>query len=183
MGDFELRKMFKKAFGYDVPSKSFSIQQASERVEYSTLGSPYYGKDLWKREHFLPVYLNGYLLPFAVIGMIWSKKYVDTPMPKRNGTVHELIAIDSYRFNIKGIAITEDNSFPEREMIALRNLFENNNSVEIRSVLSDIVLGDGNHSVVITDMKFPAQTGIEHAKPFEIEVQSDALFYIFKNSK
>ena len=84
--EFDFQQIFKDVFGYDAP-KTFDI----ERKQTSNLGQAYYGQDLLGREHFLPVYLNKYLIPFAVIGMSCSKSFVNTPMPYRGGSVHELI--------------------------------------------------------------------------------------------
>lgn len=170
--ELDLQGIFRDAFGYGTPN-AFQI----EKKQLSNLGQPYYGTDLLGREHFMPVYLNNYLLPFAVIGMTWSKTIVSTPMPERGGSVKELINIDDYKFNIKGIVLTEDNSFPEMQVRDIYELFKKNNSLQLRSVLTDIVLnGAFSHSVIITEIKWPAVTGIEHAKPFEMELESDMTF-------
>jgi hypothetical protein len=154
-------------------------------LETSKLGQVYYDTDLFGREFFLPVYLNGYLLPFAVIGMKWKKTIVKTAMPERGGTVNELISIDDYVFNIKGILVNDANNFPEQEIIDLHTIFKINASVALRSVISDIVLtGKSNtrkddpegHKVIVESINWPEVSGIEHAKPFEIELSSDMIF-------
>lgn len=178
MADFNLNDIFKKAFGYDAPEEThFEFPPASSRVETSSLGQPYYASDLSGREFFLPVYLNNYLVPFAVLGMTWKKTFVSTAMPERGGSVKELISIDDYDFNIKGIVIKDENVFPESEVIDLHNLFKINASITIRSVLSDIVLdGAFDHKVIVKNVKWPAVSGVEHAKPFEMELESDMIF-------
>lgn len=177
--ELDLQQIFKSAFGYDAAPMTFHL----ERKEMSNLGQRYYGTDLLGREHFLPVRLNNYLLPFAVIGMTCRKNIVSTPMPMRGGSIHELISIEDYQFNIKGIVLTEDNSFPESQIKDVYKLFEKNASLELRSVLTDIVLnGAYNHSVVITEIKWPTVTGVEHAKPFEMELEGDMAFTLEESS-
>jgi hypothetical protein len=61
-------------------------------------------------------------------------------MPERGGEVIELISINSYGINIKGIVITDDNSFPEDDIKDLQQLFLANESILLRSVLTDIFL-------------------------------------------
>lgn len=133
-------------------------------------------EDVLGREFFMPVTLDGYLVPFAVMSMTWKKTYVRTAMPERSGTVKELISIDDYTFSIKGIFITDDNSFPEQSIIDLHNIFIKNKSITMRSVLSAIVLkGAFEERVVITSVNWPDMAGVEHARAFEMQVESDMI--------
>jgi hypothetical protein len=186
MPDFKIDDIFKKAFGYEVPKGKFTLPTAPERKEVSDLGQAYYESDDLGREHFLPVKLNNYLVPFAVVGINAKKTIVSTSMPERGGSVHEIISVDDYAINIKGILINDDNVFPEKEITAIHKLFEVNNSIELRSALTDIFLRGGNkdserlndllHQVVIKTVNYPAVAGVEHAKPFEITCESDMIF-------
>src|SRR5207253_707355 len=93
------------------------------------------------------------------------------------GTVKELISIDDYLINIKGILVNEENAYPESEIIDLHELFLKNQSIQLQCVLTDIFLkGSFEQKVVIRDLKFPAVTGIEHTKPFEMELESDMIY-------
>lgn len=185
MGDINLNKIFKDAFGYNAPNADIRIADALPRKEVSKLGQPYYFKDILGQEFFLPVTINGMNIPFAVMGMTWKKTFVSTGMPERGGTVKELISIDDYTFNIKGILVDLHGNFPEWGIMDLHKMFQVNRSVEMRSVISDIVLsGKSNtnrddpqgHRVVIKEIKWPAVSGVEHAKPFEIDCESDLIF-------
>jgi Domain of unknown function (DUF6046) len=183
--EFNIKDIFEKAFGYTAPQK-FSIPKADDRKESSDLGQPFYGVDELGREHFLPVKINGYLIPFAVVSVSAKKTIISTAMPERGGSVHEIISVDDYAINIKGIMINDDNNFPEKEITKIHQLFEVNSSVELRSALTDIFLRGGNaaneglqdqlHQVVIKDVNYPAVSGVEHAKPFEIICESDMIF-------
>jgi hypothetical protein len=186
MAEINLRDIFRAAFGYDAPEKKVVIPPASPRVEKSiSTGQPYYDEDVFGREFFLPVRLDGQLLPFAVMSMNWRKTIVSTPMPERGGSVHELISIDDYTFNVKGILINPGNDFPEAWIIDIKRLWLKNQSVTLRSVKSDLVLsgrsnttGDDpyGHRVIVKEIKWPAVSGVEHALPFEIDLVSDLIF-------
>ncbi len=174
--EFDVKDIFRKAFGYEAP-KDFTVAQAQPKVERSSLGQPYYKEDALGREFFLPVEIDGFLVPFAVISVTAKKTIVSTAMPERGGTVKELISIDDYAINIKGILLQEN--FPEAEIRQVQNIFLKNKSVALRSVLTDIFLnGEFEHKVVIKTIKWNATSGVEHAKPFEIECESDMIFVL-----
>lgn len=183
--EINLNNIFKDAFGYNPPKKMPAIDQAPARTEHSNLGQKMYGDDLFGREFFMPCYIDGTLVPFAVIGCTWKKTFVSTGMPERGGTVKELISIDDYAISIKGILISPGNEWPEADIIQIHNLFKKNQSVPLRSALTDIFLSgksDGNsfdpvgHRVVIKEISWPEVSGIEHAKPFAMTVESDLIF-------
>ncbi len=206
MTEFDLNDIYRQAFGYQAPKGKFTIPPASDypsegqriideaesafkmetktpRLERALLGGRYYDTDIFGREFFLPVQLDGYILPFAVVSILCKKTIVSTPMPERGGTVKELISIDDYQINVKGILINDDNIFPESEIIDLHELFLKAESVNMQCVLTDIFLkGAFNQRVVIKDLKFPAVIGIEHAKPFEMELESDMIFDLVKKN-
>lgn len=188
--EFNLNDIFKNAFGYEAPAK-FTVPAAAARLEQSQVkgGSSYYGEDVLGREFFMPVTLSGsfttknsstpfsFLIPFAVLSVNCRKTIVETPMVERGGSVSELIATDDYVINVKGIFINDDNAFPEQEIIDIHDIFKVNAAITMRSVLSDIFLrGESDHSVIIRELKFPANAAVEHAKPFEIDCKSDIIF-------
>lgn len=174
--EFDIKNIFRKAFGYEPPA-DFNIKKSTGRKEHSDLGQPYYKEDALGREFFLPVELDGYLVPFAVISVTAKKTIVSTALPERGGTVKELISIDDYAINIKGIVLQE--TFPEKDMRDIQNIFLKNKSLSLRSVITDIFLiGEFEHKVVIKSIKWAATSGVEHAKPFEIECESDMIFVL-----
>ena len=201
MATFDLAQLFSNTFGYSMPDK-FVIDKSKDAFDevnnvppnffevpqavvnratgigdYSNLGQPYYATDFLGREFFLPVTLNGKLIPFAVLSINEKKTIVETAMPERGGSVKELISIDDYVINLKGILVEEDNIYPEQQIIDIHNLFLLGESIPIRSVLTDIFLnGAYNHSVVIKEIKWPANPGVQNAKPFEIDMVADMIF-------
>jgi hypothetical protein len=174
--EINIKELFRKAFGYE-PPKDFAIEQATPVEQYSSLGQPYFDTDAYGREFFMPVKLNGYSLSLPVIGITAKKTIVSTALPERKGTVKELINTDDWIINIKGIIIRPDNNFPEAEIIEMERLFAKDESLSMRSVLTDIFLkGDFEHRVVLKSISFPAIAGVQHAKAYEMEFESDQIF-------
>jgi hypothetical protein len=176
---FDIGKIYQKVWGYEPPEPQvFKIPAAPERKLTSNLGgSPFFDTDLNGMEHNIPVRIDGYLLPFAIITMNWKKTIIETAMPERGGSVNELISLDDYEFNIKGLFVNDDGSFPEQGIIDIRDIWLKNSSIEMRSVVSDIVLNGAYHQkVIIKDITWPATPGVEHVKAFEINVKSDMIF-------
>ena len=190
INSFDIGSLFAKAFGYQPPDKfdigkqsldisisNFEIPKAGDRVETSKKGMRYYAEDSLGREFFLPVWIDGLLIPFAVIAVTCRKTIVSTPLPERGGSVKELISIDDYMINIKGMCVSEGNEYPEGDIQKLFTLFTKGESLKVRSVLTDIILeGVYDHHCVIREVKFPALAGVEHVKPFEIDLESDMIF-------
>lgn len=187
MAEFDFGTAFREAFGYDAPRDLSQLQIAEKpaRREQSAKGAPFYATDLSGREFFLPVYLDGLLLPFAIISMTWRKTVVETTMPERGGSVNELININDYVFNIKGLLVNENDEYPDDEIQQLHDKFLINKSLSMRSALTDIVLSgrpdgagddDEGHKVVVLSVNWPPVSGVEHVKPFEIELKSDLIF-------
>lgn len=174
MAAFNLNTVFKNAFGYEAPEQ-FTVPTEGTKPSSSKLGQPFYDTDEFGREFFLPVRLDGYLVPFAVMAVTSKKTIVSTPLPERGGTVKELISIDDYVISIKGVLVNDDGNYPDEQIAAVQAIFLKNASVELRSALSDIFL-TGEHRVVIREIKWPAVSGIEHVKPFEIDCESDVIF-------
>lgn len=185
MAEFDFKEIFNDAFGYTPTENKFKIEQSPLRLEKSNLGQPYYDEDIFGREFFMPIRLDNILIPFAVIGCTWKKTIVSTPMIERGGTVKELISIDDYAITIKGVLVNPGNEWVEAGVQELFNLFKKNESVSLRSALTDIFLsgksddkGNDNkgHRVVIKEIQWPETSGVEHAKPFSMQLESDLIF-------
>jgi hypothetical protein len=176
MAEFNIRDLFQSAFGYEPPAE-FAIPNSPGRKETSRLGAPMYTTDSFGREFFLPVKLNGYLLPFAIISIAAKNLIVSTVLPERPGSVKEFITAEDYAINIKGIIIRPDNQFPEEELIELERLRTINQAMTLECALTDVFLkGTYQQKVVLRSMSFPAVAGIEHSKPYEIELESDQVY-------
>ena len=187
MAGFDLKEIYRNTFGSDLP-KSITIDQAPGRREVSSLGQPYYlsgdpsrlrdpsaAGSVKGTEFFMPVRINGLLIPFAVVSMNWAKEIVATKMPERNGEVHEQISISAYKFNIKGLLIDDAGFFPEQGLIDMHDLFKLNAAVRLECVLTAPVFS-GEPWVIINRVNWPAASGVEHVRAFEMELTSDSIF-------
>ena len=167
---FDIQKIFKTSWGYNPPIFDVSLQPDS-----SGNGVPYYGKGLYGRPYFMPVTLGDVELPNPVIRITSKKTIVETVMVNRVGTVKELIGQEDFRINIKGIIVSEDNSYPEEMIKKIHDLYSRNKSLEIMSALTDIFLYDDNN-VVITDINWPEMSGAQNIKTYEMNLVSDRSF-------
>ena len=197
--EFDIASTFKQAFGinppknYTIPPKqianadsvnpnSFNITQKTAVATRAKLGSALYDRDIYGREYFLPVTLGGVKLWFPVIGLQLKKSIIETNMVERRGSVKEIITTEDIRINIKGLIINLDYEFPEDELTQLNDLFCRNESVEIRSALTDIFFVDkttpiaDTYRVVITEVPVPPIAGVTHVRPYEIMCVSDTVF-------
>ena len=194
---FDLAGLFEQTFGYK--SQAFNPEFASvtgdksaTRTEQGANGSPYYGVDAKGNEYFLPVTLSytpaggsggqpvSFDLPYPVISINSRKTIVETPLTERRGTVKELINIRDYEITIKGFIVNAANEFPEDVVTQLRSVYEQIVTLSIKCPLTDIFLlrpdRSGSDQVVITELIFPAVTGVKNVRPYELHLLSDEAF-------
>lgn len=124
-------------------------------------------------------------LPYSVIRVTGKKTIVKTPLMDRRGSVKEHFAVDDYQFTLKGFLIDPDRIFPEKDMLALRRIFELQESVQLINPIASIFLSypEANGSaedmdkVVLEDLDFPeVQGGRTHVRPFTMKMESDSIF-------
>ncbi|MBV8255003.1 MAG: hypothetical protein JO154_20550 [Chitinophaga sp.] len=175
MADFDLKEIYRDVFGYE-PPQDYSIAWARPEETYSRKGQPYREKDIYGREFFLPITLGNYLLPFATIEISCKKSIVRTALPEQPGTVKEITGREDYQISIKGIAVNNNNVFPETEITRLEELFSPGTTLVLRNVISDIFLS-GAHNVVITEFKLlRPNSGVHNARGYEMTLESDDVY-------
>ena len=204
--DLDLWDLYKKEFGGD--PTSFNPQIAPvlgdtelSRVNAGKLGSPYYATDLVLGvEYFMPVLLtypdtsadsSGLLpggtgilmnwnLPFPMVKVGCKKTMVETPLTERRGSVKELINIQDYKITITGFLIAGTNDFPEAQVTALRNLWEQSTPITIKCPMTDIFLlrpdRSGSDQVVIVDFDVTTKKGVKNVVDYKLELVSDEPF-------
>ena len=104
-----------------------------------------------------------------------KKNIVETPLVGRKGAVRELISSEDFKVSIRAVARTEDGTYPADQIVAFKELYNVNEAVELKSVLTDLLF-DENDKVVITDMSFPETPGVEDEQEVEIECVTDKPF-------
>ncbi len=187
MAVFDLTRMFSIIYGYDPGDFNAGeliildkdVKKKSQDGKYGS----YYEKDVMGRDVFMPITLGGLFLPYVWINISSSKRLVETPMTERRGNVNEFISMDSYKFGIKGLVIGHDGQFPEADVEDLKTLWERNEAVEIKSILTDIFLlsseNEGQDKVILTNFQLAENKGVEHVRGFTFDVSSDQEFDLF----
>lgn len=151
-----------------------------ERQTTTNRGTQLYKQDHRGRWYFMPVImrhreLGDIEIPNAIISVTGKKNIVETQLVGRKGSVKELINLEDYKVSIAAFIQSADGKYPEDGIMQMRNLFENNEAVELISALTDLIF-DEDDNVVITDMDFPAMPGIEDGQVIRIECLTDRPF-------
>ena len=197
---FNLAALFEKTFGYKTHAFEPILAPVSgnkrlSRVELGVHGSAYYANDALGNEYYMPVtllysneantgnnpqVLQKYSLPFPVISISSRKTIIETALTERRGTVKELINITDYEIVIKGFIIGATNEFPEIEVSKLRTIYEQNTPIAIQCPLTDIFLlrpdRNGSDQIIISDLQFPAISGVKNVRPYQLTMLSDEPF-------
>lgn len=172
---FDLGALFNKVWKTGMPEYDLKSTNESDAFA-SKFGSSVYRKaDAVGRYYFMPVKLGDVELQYPIIRIQGRKNIVETQLTERKGSVIEIINQESYQIYIRGFLINHTGDFPEEAVHEMKELFETNQSVPIRSVLTDLFLTDED-SVVIADLSFPEVTGVENVKPYELNLISDSNF-------
>jgi hypothetical protein len=179
INNFDLKKIFAQQFGYtpaDFDIKPENVLKKSTPGKYGE----YYAKDSQGRDVFMPLTLGGLFLPYVWVSVRGSKTFVETPMTQRRGDVIELINMKNYEFSVKGLHIGHDGRFPEGDVEALRELFERNEAVAAKSILTDMHLltneNGGQDKVVIFDYELMDNKGVEHVRGYSFMIKGDREF-------
>lgn len=173
--EFNLKQIFATYFGYT--PEEFKVEEKD--VKKSSPDN-YYEKDSQGRDVFMPLTLGGLFLPYVWISVSSSKIIEETGVTERRGSVKEQISCEDWVFNVKGLHVGHDGSFPEKDVDDLRALYERNEAVVCKSALTDIYLlakeNEANDKVAIFDYNLHDNKGVEHVRAFEFMMKSDTIF-------
>jgi hypothetical protein len=169
-------------------------------------GSPFYAKDFLGREYYMPLEVNvgnapvpgepettyadklgvrnedgsatgRWNLPHPVISGELVMNVVDTELTERNGFVSERINFRGYRIRVRGFIMGDGNEFPEDDVETLERLVKLGIPVRISSVVTDLMLADvPDRLVTIRRLVWPEIAGVQHVKPYELELMSEVAF-------
>lgn len=191
MNTFAIGDIFNKLYGY----KPYRIDEAPavalpERFQnpakafvkkHTVVGTPIWGPDvdLLGREIFCPLGIvvkgDEYRLPYCLISLRRRKTIVETEMVERGGSAKEMIGLRDWQIDVKGFLINHDNRFPDLELIRIKEIFEANEPVQLKSALTDLFLSNIDR-VVITDLDLPETAKVEGIKDFRFQMLSDTIF-------
>lgn len=166
-----ISELFQNAFGTQ-PTKMPQVEQAAAKRSMALLGGKFYAEDINGIEHFMPVELDGYIMPFATVDIATRKVIVSTPMTELPGAVHEIVSEEDYTIVVRGLLIQE--FYPESEVIDWHKLYKKNKSIVMKCVRTDPFL-QGDDKVIIREVKWPPSTS-EHVQPIEMQLITDRVF-------
>lgn len=173
--------LFPNRPGSDYTGGDYEIQgEATVRQERTKRGSTLYAKDWRGRWYFMPVVfehrgVGRVEIPHALISVTGQKNIVETPLVGRKGSVKELINLEDYKISIAGFIQSADGTWPEDDIVRMRDLYNVNESVELLCALTDLIL-DEDDRVVITKIDFPSTPGIEDGQIVRLECATDKPF-------
>ena len=183
--EIDIRELFNFYFGYiglpfPKPQKQQAIYVAktydwTDKLTYEGYNNK---KDFLGRFIFMPVELEDLLLEAVAMNLQVQKKIVKTAVAGRQGTVKELISTQDYKITLKGFLINrKDNNYPTEQVEKLKNIFEKNTSITIKSPLTDIF---EITKVVIESLNLP-ETKHQNIQPFSMSLLSDDDFTAILN--
>lgn len=179
MNQFDITSMFSIIYGYRPGEFVIADKDVHKKSPDGKYGS-YYAKDAIGRTVFMPVTLGDLFLPYVWFTITGSKRIVETPMTERRGSVHEFVNMEDYKINLKGLLIGHSGAFPEKETEDLKTLWEKKEAVSVKSVLTDIFLLSTEHGgqdkVIITNLNFAENPGVEHVRGFTFDLVTDQEF-------
>jgi hypothetical protein len=173
-------RLEKALFGKGKSENEYNFGEYGERREYSIHGDPFYANNNNGNEMFLPIWLikpdqSEILLQNTVSSFNNRKNIVETPLVNGLGTVKEQISITDWDINVKGLIVSTDRDYPDREVQELKQLYDMEVTLGIRNARSSIVL-ENQEQVIIKSLVFPEIKGMMHIQAFEMELVSDIPF-------
>ena len=152
--------------------KSFNLTAIDPATitKYNALGKPI----------FMPVYLNNIHLPVSPMISVQLSKNIELTRlagSTERGSIKQAISIEDYKITIRGWLKSDDMNVPEDDFRQLRELWEQNASIPIDCLLTDIF---DITRVVIISMVLPEQRA-QNVVFYEIECISDDDFILEYN--
>ncbi len=134
-----------------------------------------YGQDIWFPIEFWQSDKKAIEIDACTVAVNLSKTIIKTAVSERKGTVHEVFAIDDYKFTIKGFLIGKNRTFPEDQIDKLKEIFETTEPVSLHGGYPELFL-DKSCRVVIATLDFPEVQGKNHwIRPFNLTCESDFI--------
>jgi hypothetical protein len=168
-----INDLIEKQYGFR--ASPFELPEPSRQEELTRRTASEIFREVNGVPYYLPVTLDGVFIQHCVMSINAQKRIVETPMVNRRGSVKELISVDDYRIQLDGFLHRADGTFPDTEIEQLVLIFERNESIQLRSALSDYFLIEED-KVVIKSLEFPSMKGIVNVKNFRMSLVSDSIF-------
>ncbi len=184
--EIDILSLFGEYFGYTglpyLPAKNTAGKYIADRYDKADIKSfeSYQNKkDMLGRPVFLPVELG--TMQFDIVQMTISaqKQIVKTAVAGRQGTIKELISTQDYKISLKGFLVNyDDNNYPEDKVEELKQLFDIDEAITIKSRVTDIF---EITKVVIESLNLQ-ETKHQNIQPFTLSLLSDDDFTAILNN-
>ncbi len=176
----DLNLLNQRIFGYiGRPFPLGNLDAINPHESSKNLMDAYFGKTVLGKSFFMPVTVDGYSLPGVNINISGGKKIIKTLINEKKGTDKEFFATDDYKITLRGVASNlESNDFPEADLDKIYKMYEKNEALSIKCVLTDIIKV---YSVVIETFKFPEMKGVDNAQAYVLNCISDADYIVDEN--
>lgn len=134
------------------------------------------------REVFLPVaFCKGdrdeefLKIPCCTVRITSKKMIISTAVSERKGTVKEIFNVGDYMITIKGVLIGANDTFPDGDILKLKELYETTEEVKMNNAMVELLV-NGSRKVVIESIEFPEKEGgsMQH-RPFVLQCQTDFI--------
>lgn len=134
-----------------------------------------YGKDIWFPVTFWKSSQIQIEIEACTVNVNLVKTIIKTPVSDREGTVHEQFNVDDTKFSIKGFLIGKNQTFPERQIMALMDIFKTTDPVSLHGGYPELFL-DRSCQVAIISLEFPEVQGKKPwIRPFNLICESDSI--------
>lgn len=188
--EFDLVNIFKSVWGYTAPPFLITGGEVARR-NVNLFGEPFYEKNNNGNDVFLAITLEDSFgkklqLQNTVSSMVCKKTIVETALVGRQGTIKEEISVDDWEINVKGIIVSPDMDYPDKQVAELNQWFLSGESYKIINARTSLVFGDrdaasgglksGEEKVVFKSLKFPEVKGYRNMQAFECDLVSDIEF-------
>ncbi len=153
------------------PLGEFNLANLQDK--FAKLQEGYFGSSPLGIPFFMPITVNGYILPSAVISVSVKKKIIKTAINGWKGTVKEKWFTEDYALSISGIAHNYENEYPEYDIEQINNLFNIDEPLEIECLLTEIL---GINTIVLESLNFSDIKGKQNTQIYSITAVSDSDF-------
>ncbi len=171
---YDLIQIFRRAFNLPGYSPIVTINRVELADNYNQMGRQQkeaQRNSLLGTPIFFPCKLDDVELPNEpLIEISGSKSIVRTAIDGMDGTFKELYALNDYVITIRGIAISDDDSYPEAFIRDLKNLFEKKKEIRI---VNDLTGYFRINNIVIESMSLPSVEGAQSFQPYQLNCYSD----------
>lgn len=154
--------------------EDFTALVKPEKPNYTQKGTKLYSINNLGALVFMPVFLNGYEIPNALVSFSGEKGIVETDLIDV-GTVFEKVYDRPYDITIIATVFGDNGEWPEQAYRELLDAYQADQVVTMECALTDHILAAQNN-FLITKVSVPEMEGIENCQVVQFEGRSNVEF-------